>query len=841
MTQLMADFARWLAGGHGWLPILANAVLKATMLLAGAGLLTLALRRRSAAVRHLVWSMALAGSLATPVLMIVLPAWTLPVLPSAGSLSAERADPTTFGGNESWPYSRVEALGTSGPATPSAGDHPAPPAAGQQANPAPGTMPDPGPREAAQPVAGAGAGSTAGQLLVLILPGAATLLAIWGAVAFVLVGRLVVGHIRVRRMARRTAEAPGWEPLARVLSGQAGLARTPRFIEGAPSAMPMTWGLFRPVVMVPSVAADWPDARLRAVLLHELAHVRRRDCLTQTVAGLVCALYWFNPLAWVAAARLRAERERACDDTVLAAGADGGDYAEQLLDIARALRPADLLSWATVSMARRSQLEGRLLAILDPDLPRRTPTRAAAALAVLALAVLVPMLAAVEAGERATSGATSDLIIGMSAEPADVALLSPADAVREAADSAVRSASGMRSIGSLDLAVRDTLDSLGAAGTGQHPTPTPMPTPTPTPAPRVLGRDDQRQPVDQKIIDALVAALDDVDGDVRHQALVTLARIGDRRTTAALMKALDDTSSDVREQAAMALGRLRDPGAVDALIKALADPSPGVREHAAFALGQMRDVRAVEPLLAVVSDQNAEVREQAVFALSQLRDRRATPVLIKALGDADEDVREQSAFALSQLRDDEATPALMALLNDAKPDVREKAVFALSQLRDRRAVPALTKAVADADEDVREQAAFALSQLRDPAAVPALTTLLKDPKPDVREQAAFALGQIRDASAVEPLIAALGDESPDIQQSAALALGQLRDGRAVDALIAALRAASADVRQSAAHALGQIRDPKASDALTAALKDADADVRRAAALALSRVIGGRDR
>ena len=106
--------------------------------------------------------------------------------------------------------------------------------------------------------------------------------------------------------------------------------------------MPMAWGIFNPSVLMPADADTWPAQRLRVVLLHELAHVKRRDCLTHVVAQIACAAYWFNPLAWMAARRVRTERERACDDLVLASGTRGSDYAEELLEIARVMRARTL-------------------------------------------------------------------------------------------------------------------------------------------------------------------------------------------------------------------------------------------------------------------------------------------------------------------------------------------------------------------------------------------------------------------------------------------------------------------------------------------------------------------
>ena len=132
---------------------------------------------------------------------------------------------------------------------------------------------------------------------------------VWLLGAVLVLSRFLVGTARVWRKTRA----------ARPMHVQ-GIDADVRALDRGPGAMPMTWGVLRPVVLLPSEAAEWPAERLRAVLLHELAHVERRDCLTLAMAELAVALYWFHPLAWWAASRMRRERERACDDRVLAAG-----------------------------------------------------------------------------------------------------------------------------------------------------------------------------------------------------------------------------------------------------------------------------------------------------------------------------------------------------------------------------------------------------------------------------------------------------------------------------------------------------------------------------------------
>jgi hypothetical protein len=161
--------------------------------------------------------------------------------------------------------------------------------------------------------------------------------------------------------------------------------------------MPMTWGIFRPKLLLPDESEQWTEDRRHVVVLHELAHAKRWDYLTNLVTQFVCALYWFNPLVWFAARQMIAERERACDDIVLRHGARPADYAEQILQIAAGLRPG----YGGIAMARPSKLEGRLRAILDSTRNRAAVTRFIVLAALILLAVIVIPLAMLKAGPPA--------------------------------------------------------------------------------------------------------------------------------------------------------------------------------------------------------------------------------------------------------------------------------------------------------------------------------------------------------------------------------------------------------------------------------------------------------
>ena len=234
------------------------------------------------------------------------------------------------------------------------------------------------------------------------------LLLLWSAGALFVVLRFTVGLGTAWWMSRAatTIDDPSWRHLAHDLSDRLGLVRTVRLLRSGRASVPMTWGWSRPVVLLPADADDWPVECRTAVLAHELAHVQRRDCAIQAVAQLACAVYWFNPLVWLAARRLRVERERACDDQVLAMGMRPSDYATHLLDVAGS-QPLEWAAAATMAMARRSELEGRLVAILDPEARRAIP-RAVRMFTVSTVVILALTLAAVEPSGGAPQSDSAD-------------------------------------------------------------------------------------------------------------------------------------------------------------------------------------------------------------------------------------------------------------------------------------------------------------------------------------------------------------------------------------------------------------------------------------------------
>ncbi|HEX6367603.1 MAG TPA: M56 family metallopeptidase [Longimicrobium sp.] len=345
----------------------ADLALKGTVVLAAAAMAALTLRRAAASARHMAWTIGFGGLLALPVLGLALPSWRLPILPAEPvTYSAPlAAEPVRETGTADAGRSIVHTV--SQPAT-------APQSAAST--------------EAIGPMVGEGNGrlDALGRLAALA----------WMLGATLALLRLAGSVTRVRRegrAARPLTHGRAAEMRDRLV-WRMGIDRPVTLLQGAAGSMPLTWGIARPCVLLPAGTEEWPADRLEAVLTHELAHVRRRDCAWQLVAEAACALHWFNPLAWAAARRLRLESEHACDDQVLIAGSRGADYAGHLLDVARTLRPPRAAARAAVPMARPSQLRTRLHAVLSAERARGPVPAYVAAPALVCAGVLLAVIAA---------------------------------------------------------------------------------------------------------------------------------------------------------------------------------------------------------------------------------------------------------------------------------------------------------------------------------------------------------------------------------------------------------------------------------------------------------------
>jgi uncharacterized protein (TIGR02246 family) len=222
------------------------------------------------------------------------------------------------------------------------------------------------------------------------------LLAIWAAGALILSCCFLAAGVRLSRIARQSSSvaAPNIDRLALAAAQQLGVASTRVRLRWTEREFtPMTWGLRRPVLILPVVSKTWDEERLGQVLVHEMGHIQRWDVLTQALSSAACALYWFNPLVWMAARQMLVERERACDDLVLESGAKPSSYAHGLLEIARSLGARWTAAYVSPAMARRSQISGRLLAVLDPGRSRQGLGRRVVLVAALAGTGLVLPLA----------------------------------------------------------------------------------------------------------------------------------------------------------------------------------------------------------------------------------------------------------------------------------------------------------------------------------------------------------------------------------------------------------------------------------------------------------------
>lgn len=629
IDSILASDGVWTGLGVPLVALLA----KTTLILLIAFGVTALMRRASAGARHLVWLVTLGALLLAPALSTWTPVLVrvLPPTGTVGELGAFTArdasaalEPIATTGRESIDDGSPAAARVTSPETPG---HP---------------------------------------ILSRTATGISLLFAVWVLVMLGLGGSLVWAGLVVRRIVRRSQplDSDAWLNPLWEISDRLGLGEPPRLLRSTEAAMPFACGFLRPTIVLPEDCEGWSLDRRRAVLLHELAHVRRGDLGSHLIGRIACAVYWFHPLTWAAAGRLRSESERACDDVVVRCGTPAADYAEHLLEIVTTARKAAAPSVA-LAMARRTEFEGRILSILDPELRRTSLSRRwsvglSAALLVLFLGVGAAQPVPRDASATQDEATLFPLVSSPSAATADAA-----GGAQRSEEVGTAPESGSRRLASSTPALlarvlrTDTsalLRRTAAWGLAEH-----GPTQVAT---RSLSR----------------AVRHDPDASVREMAAWSLAR-AERGTvqTAALTAALHgDSDSRVRATAAWTLGTFADSTSADALAKALSDPSVEVRTRSAWALGSAMPETAPEALVALLQDRDVKARRLAAWAVHKIGDRSAVPLLEAALEhERDETVR----FAFIRARASLGEPfgkVFLDLLQSPDPSVRTTVLSGLS-------------------------------------------------------------------------------------------------------------------------------------------------------------------
>jgi beta-lactamase regulating signal transducer with metallopeptidase domain/Flp pilus assembly protein TadD len=350
-------------------------LVKATLILAIARLMLAAIPRAAAATKHMIATAALVGVGLMPILSVVVPAWEIAVQPRAQAVapSANAGDvsPNTESGR------RDASRGTVGVLDNEESSFSTAVAVVKAVAPEPLTA-----LQRASTIAGA----TWKGLIVLAL----------GFAALLLLVHMSLGVIGVWYVARNAEELLHDDALIELdrTRDELQLGMHVRLLRSSRISVPVLWGVFKPVLLLPPDVVTWPAERLRVVLMHELAHLKRFDGISLIATRIAVSLFWFHPLAWSLERAGRSECERACDDLVLASGTKPSEYADHLLAIARSMPTFDPFRSVTLAMSRKSQLEGRLLSILQPHVARRVFSGRGVAIAcALAVAVIIPVSA----------------------------------------------------------------------------------------------------------------------------------------------------------------------------------------------------------------------------------------------------------------------------------------------------------------------------------------------------------------------------------------------------------------------------------------------------------------
>ena len=476
---------------------------------------------------------------------------------------------------------------------------------------------------------------------------------------------------KLRKSATSTGIAPEVQALAHRCSDLLNVKHAP-VTSSTEARVPYTIGTLRPLIVLPAAfCSDADETRLLSVIGHEMAHVKRRDFLTNLLCELIALPIWFHPLTFLIKQQIDRARELACDELVTTHVLAPKVYARSLLWAADVSRQYSSQAFV-LSIFDGKILEERIVRLMRKN--RRIGSGLARVMMFAALAMLCA---------SAMSLSMFSLELQTQARAAvreTVQLLNVPAAVQEPVTPPV-TASQPRPEPQLNAPSADER-AMSACKAGREGDVNAIPSLV-----AMLGDDSKTQPLtcwdSGRWSPALQTFKHPSPGE---QAAIALASMG-RRAFGPLSQQLDSPNATVRRNAAWAIGELTNmvpgerSGAVPQLITLLGDSDAWVRMAAARAIGELRDERALPRLVATLGDDNWRVRQLVVWALSEMKDDQAVTALCNVLlSDARVEVRRGAAEALGEIASADAIPSLKQALNDAEPSVSAKAAWAISEI-----------------------------------------------------------------------------------------------------------------------------------------------------------------
>lgn len=364
--------------------------------------------------------------------------------------------------------------------------------------------------------------------------------------------------------------------------------------------VPTMIGWMRPVILLPtSVLTGLTPEQFRAIISHELAHIRRYDYPVNLLQTVIETLLFYHPAVWWMSRQVRIERENCCDDIAAAVCGDVMTYARALTGLEHLGHSAE----AGLALAAT----GGSLAARIRRLVRKPAHRSNRIRLWMAGGIILVMLPVAGLGVR------SAFLNSLPYEPVRYPQGTPEAEAAEALKVLLTTLKGRNF--EMQGDVVSALSRIKSSGT----------------------------------ITPLVEALSNGDESTREKAAWALGNLGDHRAVDPLVEAMKRGDGRGQHTVAWALGMIGDIRAVEPLIEALKAGNPDLRHGSAWALGKIGDKRAVEPLIPLLKDEAADVRHGAVWALGMIGDPRAVEPLREVLNDRDPDVRNVAQQVLSRL------------------------------------------------------------------------------------------------------------------------------------------------------------------------------------------------